>query len=70
LYLSPLQRNYRIHVFIAIGTGDNPSELEKLFLTPIENIGLRTKVSEADLIPYKRNTARGFFFDTVQLKLF
>jgi hypothetical protein len=64
------ERTYRIHVFVAIGIGGTASQPEKLFLTPLQNMGISTEVSESDLIPYKRNTTRRFFFDTVQLKLF
>lgn len=64
------ESTYGIHVFIAIGVGGSPAQPEKLFLTPLQNIGVRTEVSESDLIPYKRNVTRRFFFDTVQLKLF
>jgi hypothetical protein len=61
---------YHIPVFVAIGVGGEPSNPQKLFVTPLRNISNYTEVYESDLIPYKRNPARRFFYDTVQLQLF
>jgi|SRR6185436_18082924 len=64
------ENQFRIPVFIAIGIGGEASRPEKLFVTPLRNIEMYTEVYETDLIPYKRKPTRGFFYDTVQLKLF
>jgi hypothetical protein len=61
---------FGIPVFIAIGIGGEPSNPEKLFVTPLQNISKYTEVYESDLIPYKRQPTHRFFYDTVQLKLF
>jgi hypothetical protein len=64
------QNQNRIPVFIAIGIGGEPSDPEKLFVTPICNISGDTDAYEHDLIPYKRKPTHRFFYDTVQRKLF
>lgn len=57
-------------VFIAIGIGGQPSNPDKLFVTPLDYISMHNEVYESDLIPYKRKTQSKFFYDTVQLQLF
>ena len=64
------QEQNRIPVFIAIGIGGEPSNPERLFVTPLDNISMYTEVYESDLIPYKRKPTHKFFYDTVQLRLF
>jgi hypothetical protein len=64
------QNQKRIPVFIAIGIGGEPSNPEKLFVTPLCNIGMYTDVYESDLITYKRKPTRKFFYNTGQRKLF
>jgi hypothetical protein len=64
------QHQNRIPVFIAIGIGGEPSNPEKLFVTPLDNISGSTEVYESELIPYKRKPTHRFFYNTVQLKLF
>jgi hypothetical protein len=64
------QHQNRIPVFIAIGVGGDPSNPEKLFVTPLNNISRSTEVYESELIPFKRKPTRRFFYNTVQLKLF
>jgi len=59
----------RIPVFVAIGIGGEPSNPEKLFVTPLCNISNQSEVYESALIPYSRKPSRRFFFDTVQLRL-
>jgi hypothetical protein len=63
------ENKMRIPVFVAIGIGGKPSEPDKLFVTPLCNISGLIELSESDMIPYKRKTARRFFYDTVQLRL-
>lgn len=64
------ESRFRMPVFIAIGIGGTPSDPEKLYLTPLSNLGVATDVYESELIPYKRKPTHSFFYDTVQLKLF
>jgi hypothetical protein len=64
------QQQNRIPVFIAIGVGGEPSNPEKLFVTPLDQISMFTEVYESELIPYKRKPTHRFFYNTVQLKLF
>lgn len=64
------QNQKRIPVFIAIGIGGDPSNPEKLFVTPLCNISMYTDVYESDLIPYKRNPKHRFYYNTFQWKLF
>lgn len=64
------QDRVRIPVFIAIGVGGEPSNPEKLFVTPLNNIERHTHVYEHELIPYIRKTTNRFYYDIIQLKLF
>jgi hypothetical protein len=64
------EKRYRIEVFVAVGIGGDPSNPEKLFVTPLCNISKYTEVYESDLLHYERKPTRRFFYDTVQLKLF
>lgn len=64
------QYEYRVPVFIAIGIGGQPSQPQKLFVTPLYNIEHLTDVYESDLTPYKRKPTRRFFLDTRQRLLF
>lgn len=59
----------RMPVFIAIGIGGDPSNPERLFVTPLRNLESSSEAYEANLIPYKRKPTRKFFYDTVQLNL-
>jgi hypothetical protein len=68
-YLKHRNRN-NIPVFIAIGIGGLPSNPEKLFVAPLESIKSTTEVYEKDLFKHERATARKFFYDAKQLKLF
>jgi hypothetical protein len=60
---------YHIPVFVAIGIGGEPSNPEKLFVTPLQNISNYTEVYESELIPHNRKPTHRFFYDTVQLQL-
>jgi hypothetical protein len=60
----------RIPVFVAIGVGGEPSMPDKLFVTPLQNLRDSPQVYESDLIPYKRDATRKFYYDAEQLKLF
>jgi len=64
------QNKYSMPVFVAIGIGGDPSNPDKLFVTPLCNISTLSEIFEGDLIPYKRKTTSNFFYDTVQLRLF
>lgn len=64
------QGSSRIPVFVAIGIGGEPSNPDKLFVTPLNNIWMNTDVFESELIPFKRRPQSRFFYDTVQLMLF
>jgi hypothetical protein len=64
------QREENITVFIAIGIGGEPSNPEKLFVTPLDYISNFSQIEEGDLIEFKRKPTRSFFYDTVQMKLF
>lgn len=67
-------RNYsrenNIPVFIVIGVGGDPSNPEKMFVTPLEKICSSVEIVESDLMPYKRKPTHKFFYDIRQLKLF
>jgi hypothetical protein len=63
------QKERRVIVFIAIGIGRHPANPEKLFVTPLDKICMKTEVSEIDLMEYNHKPARRFFYDTVQLRL-
>jgi len=63
------QRERNIQVFIAIGIGGEPSNPEKLFITPLDHISMYTEVFESHLIRYKRNPKQRFD-DSEQLSLF
>ena len=63
------QKEKGMIVFIAIGIGGEPSNPEKLFVTPLDNICMHTEVYESDLLKYHRKPTRRFFYDTVQLRL-
>jgi len=58
-----------IPVFVAIGIGGKPDSPEKLFLTPLDNIYMKQKLSESDLIPFERNPRQRFYYDYIQLAL-
>jgi hypothetical protein len=62
------QRN--IPVFIVIGVGGDPSNPEKMYVTPLECICSLGDICESDLMPYKRKPTHKFYYDIVQLKLF
>jgi hypothetical protein len=64
------QDQVRIPVFVAIGIGGEPSNPEKLFVTPLNNIWMVNELYESDLIPFKRKPTNKFFYDPRQLKLF
>lgn len=64
------QSESNIPVFVAIGIGGEPKNPEKLFVTPLNNIKGFPEVYESQLIPYKRETKRQFYFNTYQLELF
>jgi len=64
------ENKFRIPVFVAIGIGGEPSNPEKLFVTPLRNICRYREVYETELIPFIRKPTHKFFYDTVQLKLF
>ncbi|SHF94189.1 hypothetical protein [Flavisolibacter ginsengisoli] len=68
-YMAYEKRNH-IPMFIAIGIGGHPASPDKLYLTPLSHFGYKTEVFERDLIPYRRNPKRRFFYDARQLKLF
>jgi hypothetical protein len=55
------QKERRLIVFVAIGIGRHPSNPEKLFVTPLDKICMFTKVSENDLMVYKRYPKKGSF---------
>lgn len=57
-------------VFIAIGIGGEPSNPEKLFVTPLDYISRYIEVYESELIPFKRKPTHKFFYDYRQLTLF
>jgi hypothetical protein len=63
------QNQNRIPVLVAIGIGGEPSNPEKLFVTPLDHICKYPEVYESHLIPYKRNPEQSID-DTGQLKLF
>lgn len=69
-FYEDFQNRNGIPVFVAIGIGGEPSNPEKLFVTPLCNISRCTEVFESDLILYERKPTRKFFYDTIQLKLF
>jgi hypothetical protein len=64
------QNQFQMPVFIAIGIGGEPSNPEKLFVTPLGNIEMYQEVYEFDLIPYRKRPASKFFYDIVQGRLF
>ncbi len=63
------QNHWNITLFVAIGIGGEPSIPNLLFVTPLSMIGEKTHVGEEDLVLYKRDKRRGFFFDAKQLNL-
>ena len=63
------QNDQRAIVFVAIGIGGEPSNPERLFVTPLDMICNKTWVRESDLLKFKRRPTHRFFFDTVQLRL-
>lgn len=63
------QNDERAIVFVAIGIGGEPSNPEKLFVTPLDMICNMTWLSESDLLQFKRKPTHRFFYDTVQLRL-
>jgi hypothetical protein len=63
-------RECNIPVFIVIGVGGDPSNPEKMYVTPLECICSSANICESDLMPYKRKPTRKFYYDIVQLKLF
>jgi|KBSSwiStaDraftv2_1062776.scaffolds.fasta_scaffold52124_2 hypothetical protein len=63
------QKEKRMIVFIAIGIGGEPSNPEKLFVTPLDKICMHCEVYESDLLKYNHKPTRRFFYDTVQLRL-
>jgi hypothetical protein len=69
-----IYRNYsrenNIPVFIVIGVGGDPSNPEKMYVTPLDCICSSEDICESDLMPYKRKATRKFYYDIVQLKLF
>ena len=69
LIACPATHTRNIQVFIAIGIGGEPSNPEKLFITPLDHISMYTEVFESHLIRYKRNPKQRFD-DSEQLSLF
>ena len=63
------QTDERTIVFIAIGIGGEPSNPERLYVTPLDTICNKTWISESDLLKFNRKPTRRFFYDTVQLRL-
>src|SRR5687768_425634 len=64
------QNRARMPVFVAIGIGGDPSNPEKLFVTPLNNISRYTEVYESQLISFGRKPTWKFFYDIRQLRLF
>ena len=64
------QKNFNIPVFVAIGIGGEPSQPEKLFVTPLNQIADKIELYEADLLPFNRRPERKFFYVPDQLRLF
>ncbi len=59
-----------IPVFVVIGIGGEPSNPEKLFVTPLCNIAHSEFVYEHELIPFNRHPRHKFYYDPIQLALF
>jgi hypothetical protein len=53
--ISTIKNQNRIPVFVAIGIGGIPSNPDRLFITPLDHIGMYTHVFESHLSHFKRN---------------
>ena len=64
------QKSTRMPVFIAIGVGGEPSNPERLFVTPLHMISNSHFALKSDLLKHIRKPTRRFFYDYQQMSLF